>query len=93
VDVTLAELHLEAFLPADQRSADYLRRAQDAIRYGCSGSPRRENKLAERWVAQGSPWTRNSATVYLKKHAAAPDHDVLPGLRVDFKMRDSSRDD
>jgi transcriptional regulator with XRE-family HTH domain len=32
VDVTLAEMQLEAFLPADQWSADYLRRAQDARR-------------------------------------------------------------
>jgi hypothetical protein len=32
VDVTLSELHLEAFLPADQRSADFLHRAQDARR-------------------------------------------------------------
>jgi transcriptional regulator with XRE-family HTH domain len=32
VDVTLSELHLEAFLPADQRSADFLHRDQDARR-------------------------------------------------------------
>ena len=29
-------------------------RTRDAIRYGCSGSPRRDTKLPERWVAQGS---------------------------------------
>ena len=48
VDVTLAELDLEAFLPADQRSADYLRRAQDARRdpIRLLWQPETQNKLA-----------------------------------------------
>lgn len=39
VDVTLAELHLEAWLPADERTADLLHRRQRALQPGPSGAP------------------------------------------------------